>query len=78
MDAGQSFTITYPGLTRELIAHTGISPAFDPCKLDKTQWPKAVSFRGIWDTGATNTVITEAVVVQCGLQPTGMTKVVGT
>ena len=32
-------------------------------------------FVAIWDTGATNSVITQAVVDACGLLPTGMTKV---
>jgi len=32
-------------------------------------------FSAIWDTGATNTVITENVAKQCGLAPTGMTLV---
>ncbi len=32
-------------------------------------------FSAIWDTGATNTVITENVAKQCGLVPTGLTQV---
>lgn len=32
-------------------------------------------FFAIWDTGATNTVITQKVVQECGLKPTGMVKV---
>ena len=37
--------------------------------------PAAVPFAAIWDTGATNSVITKAVVDACGLVATGMTKV---
>lgn len=33
------------------------------------------NFVAIWDTGATNTTITQDVVNKCGLQPTGMTVV---
>ena len=32
-------------------------------------------FFAIWDTGATNTVISEEVVKDCGLKPVGMTRV---
>ena len=34
-----------------------------------------VTFTAIWDTGATNSAITQAVVDACGLAPTGMTRV---
>ncbi len=37
--------------------------------------PAVVPFAAIWDTGATNSVITQAVVDACGLVATGMTKV---
>ena len=30
-------------------------------------------FQALWDTGATNSAITKAVVQQCGLTPTGTT-----
>ena len=39
--------------------------------------PKASDFTAIWDTGATASVITQAVVDACGLQPTGMVQVRG-
>jgi hypothetical protein len=34
-------------------------------------------FKGIWDTGATSSVITQKVVDACGLKPTGMVNVHG-
>ena len=37
--------------------------------------PPLVAFDAIWDTGATHSVIKQAVVDACGLAPTGMTKV---
>jgi hypothetical protein len=37
--------------------------------------PPVVPFDAIWDTGATNSVITQAVVDACGLVPTGMADV---
>jgi hypothetical protein len=36
-----------------------------------------VEFNAIWDTGATNSVITQAVIDGCGLAPTGMAQVHG-
>ena len=39
-----------------------------------TDWRE---FRAIWDTGASHTVITEHVVTECGLLPTGMVEVIG-
>ena len=35
------------------------------------------SFQAIWDTGATNSVITQAVVDKCMLAPTGITRAYG-
>lgn len=52
-------------------------PAFDPTTIPTTQHPKAQTFQGLWDTGATASVITQDVVDKCGLKPTGMTKVHG-
>ena len=37
--------------------------------------PPVVEFQAIWDTGATLSVITQAVVDACDLKPTGMTHV---
>lgn len=39
--------------------------------------PPMVPFQAIWDTGATNCVITQAVIDACGLAPTGMAQVHG-
>lgn len=37
--------------------------------------PPMETFDAIWDTGATNSVITQAVVTACGLTPSGVTDV---
>ena len=50
-----------------------ISPAWAP-DADEPQ-PEMVIFDAIWDTGATNSVITQAVVDSCGLVPTGVAEV---
>lgn len=55
-----------------------------PCKISAA-WvpgsgiakPPLNEFEAIWDTGATNSVITQAVANDCGLTPTGIAKVHG-
>ena len=37
----------------------------------------ALEFEAVWDTGATKSVITEKVISQCGLRPSGMVKMHG-
>ena len=76
MPAGASFTMVYPGLARVLLTSAEIAPAFDP-KTDRATWPETKSFSAIWDTGATNTVITQDVVDKCGIKATGMAEVSG-
>lgn len=69
-----SFTTTaVGGLLRALKNRCGISIAFDP--RTPGPHPPAVEFDAIWDTGATNSVVTQRVVDACGLLPIGMTKV---
>lgn len=72
----RAFTINYSGRVRDLctairIGSPSLTAPFDTKK-------KFADFaRGIWDTGATGTVITKKVVDALGLQPTGMQKVIG-
>lgn len=51
-----------------------ISEALDP---DIDEQPQMPEFDAIWDTGATNCVITQTVVDTCGLVPTGRTRISG-
>lgn len=53
----------------------GISQAFDPAA--GGAHPQITQFDAIWDTGATNSVITQAVVDACGLVPVGMAQIQG-
>lgn len=53
----------------------GISAAWRP-RSDIAK-PRLVEFDAIWDTGATNSVITQAAANDCGLTPTGIAKVHG-
>ena len=71
----ESFTLSHNGLTNVLITGTHVFPAFNP-KQTKTP-PLGKAYNAIWDTGATNSVITAKVVQGCGLKQIGMTKVQG-
>jgi len=63
------------GLLNVLKNQCGISLAFDPTA-GGTQ-PPVVQFDAIWDTGATNSCVTQAVIDGCGLVATGMAEVHG-
>jgi len=60
---------------RVLKNQCGISSAFDPASGGVA--PPLTQFDAIWDTGATNSVITQKVIDTCGLVATGMTQVHG-
>jgi predicted aspartyl protease len=75
MPNSSSFTVrSSGGVLRVLQTPCELAPAFDPTV---GPIPQFHSFQAIWDTGATNSVITQAVVDRCGLQPIGMTQVQG-
>ncbi|MCL2101130.1 MAG: retroviral-like aspartic protease family protein [Fibromonadales bacterium] len=68
----KSFTIKYDSSFKTLITACSISEAFDPKDLQKgLKRPPAKEFTAIWDTGATNSVISEKVVYSLDLEPTG-------
>jgi len=52
-----------------------VSPAFDAQSVSPKKQPSYETFTAIWDTGATNSVITPAVAAKCSLKPTGMARV---
>lgn len=54
-----------------------ICTAFDPNTLPADQHPAYRPFRGIWDTGASMSVITQNVVNVCGLKPHAIQRVKG-
>lgn len=71
----QSFTASANGRLRELPFDCGITPAFDPTGIPAEKHPKYRNFRAIFDTGATNCVITQKIVDAWGLKPISMTEV---
>lgn len=60
-------------LSRVLVSEVHISPAFDPSNPPNNSDLK--KYFAIWDTGATSSVITQKVVSECGLKPTGVAQV---
>ena len=71
-----SFTVTSNnGLLRALVTECRIAAAFDP--MGPPPFPSMHPFRALWDTGATGSVVTPAVVSACGLIATGMQEVHG-
>jgi len=67
-----SFTVNYNGISKVLITEVEISLAFVPTKNEKPPSPK--KYNAIWDTGATNSVITNRVAIECGLMPIDIVK----
>jgi hypothetical protein len=68
------YTAKAKGIANQLRSNIVISQAFDPSQ-DLTTHLRKKEYTAIWDTGATNTVITGKVVFECGLKPTGMIRV---
>jgi len=66
-------TVAYGRMTNVLASDVRISQAFHPPSTPSP--PSHVEFIAIWDTGATNTVITQKVIDDCKLKPIGMAKV---
>lgn len=61
------------GLLRVLNTPCGVCKAFNP--LQGGQHPEVSQFVGLWDTGASGTVISKAVVDKLDLKPIGKSKV---
>ena len=74
MPHSQSFTANAAGRLRALMTTAHVCEAFNPLS-PPSPLPTMTEFPAIWDTGATNSVITQKVVDTCGLKPVGMAKV---
>jgi len=69
------FTIKYSGRVNVLRSDAYIYQPLDPTSSPHPPRPEdigAKKFVAVWDTGATNCVITQRVADECGLKPTGM------
>lgn len=67
----EAFTLEFVGMTNIIVTQVGISQAFDINKSPHPLSPLKIYF-GIWDTGATATMITKKVAQECGLVPIGV------
>jgi hypothetical protein len=75
MPNSTSFTVkSNVGLLRVLQTQCVVAIAFDPAIQPHPQFHE---FQAIWDTGATNSCITQRVVDVCGLVPIGVAQVQG-
>ena len=70
----RSFTVKSNGLANTLVNEVHVYSAFLPSNPPK-KFSDTKKFLAIWDTGATNSLITKRVVKECKLKPTGVTEV---
>lgn len=70
-------TLHGKGILRVITGPAAVRAAFDPAIVDESKRPVRYEVKAIWDTGATGSVITQAVVDKCTLKPVGMKKVRG-
>ena len=73
----KAFTTSYTGKLNVLHNEVHITKAFNPSSIPKPINPQelaAKEYTAIWDTGATNTIITQKVVNDLGLKPIGVTQ----
>ena len=68
-----AFNVAYSGLSPVLTSEVHITSPFEPSNPPKEAGLK--QFLAIWDTGATNSVITQKVVQGCGLSPIAIVNV---
>jgi hypothetical protein len=68
----KSFTLDYDGLARAIISKVGITPLK---KLDDIDDKEILNLNALWDTGATNSVVTKDTAKKLGLVSIGKTKV---
>jgi len=66
----RSFTWSYDRIVNVLKSPVNISTAFDPRFTHKP--PEFKEFIAVWDTGATNTFISQKVIDDCDLKPTSV------
>lgn len=69
----QAFTLPWPGILSRLITTCVVCQAYNPQSLTGPQ-PELKQFNGLWDTGASCTMISDRVSSALGLTPTGMCK----
>jgi len=72
-----ALTIKYNGLTKSIVTEVGLTPAFDPFQYQGKKPPfNIINKHTLWDTGATNSVLTPETVSEMKLTPVGITDVI--
>lgn len=69
----KSFTVHYNGRTNKLPVEALVSKHLSPGVDLALEAQNAKKYVAIWDTGATNSMISQKIVDECGLEATGMT-----
>ena len=72
-----SFLSKYPGLSNRLVNKARIGSAISPNTNQGYQLNdfKTFEYSALWDTGATNSLITQKVVSECALSPIGIVNI---
>lgn len=72
MNNSRAFTIQYESLANALYLECGVSEAISREELQQgKKHPKVLSYKALWDTGATKSSISQRVVDDLGLIPVG-------
>ena len=67
--SARSFTLPFNGISNVLTSICIVRPAFNPSRYpNPSMFPQGKKFVALWDTGATNSVITKKVADELGLQ----------
>ena len=66
----KALTVKFPGLASQIISGVGVSEAFDPDS-PPDPLPPQIQTMALWDTGASKSVISQALAKDLGLTPTG-------
>lgn len=75
MPNSQSFTLSHAGRVSALVCECVVAESFDPTDIVAASAAKLHSLRAIWDTGATNTCISQNAAARIGLIATGQVQV---
>jgi hypothetical protein len=70
----RAFTITHNGIARRIVTMVRLAAAFDP-QVKPDPSPTHIERLALWDTGATNSVITDATAQALKLTPVGQVSI---
>jgi len=76
MKSFNAFTTRFNNRVNALMNEVSVSLAFNP-QISQSKKPLVKKYKAIWDTGATNSVVTKKVAKELGLKPISKTEVHG-